>query len=56
MKVVVKLMEEVLEQSDRSGFDMTDGIPRCAVDLPTVHYPYDLADHVTPAWDEAGIE
>jgi len=51
-------MEEVLEelQSDRSGFDMPDGVPRCAVDLRTVHYPYDLADHVTPAWDEAGIE
>jgi hypothetical protein len=51
-------MKEVLEEmrSDRSGFDMPDGIPRCTVDLLTVHYPYDLADHVTPAWDEAGIE
>jgi hypothetical protein len=42
--------------TDRSGFDLIDGIPRCAVDLPYVHYKGDLAAHVLPAWEEAGIE
>ena len=53
-----RVWERAPEQNepDRSGFDMTDGIPRCAVDLPSIHYRGDLADHVLPAWDQVGIE
>jgi hypothetical protein len=38
-------------------FEFTkDGLPLYTLDLPTVHYEGDLAAHVLPLWEAAGIE